>query len=127
MILSLIVGLITITASFASDHIKNVSIEYRRLLNQPRLLELPTANKVDYLGLNLNLKLFGPIYWDNLAHLYSSSDRVKWVGWLFELGIKVSKFDLFYKHHSQHTLDGVHPFMDFPVNDGVGFRWRVYP
>lgn len=120
--------LITILGlGIASGSVKDVSIEYRRLLNKPRLLEIPGASHVDYLGLNLNLGIAGPVYWNNLVHIYSSSDRVRWVGWLFELGLKISKVDLFYKHHSQHTLDGVHPFMDFPLQDAVGLRWRVYP
>lgn len=113
--------------SATANHVRDISIEYRQLLNQPRLLEIPNSRSVNYLGLNLDLKIAGPVYWNNIVHIFSSSDRVKWVGWLFEIGVKISRFDFFYKHHSQHTLDGVHPWMDFPLQDSVGFRWRVYP
>lgn len=117
------------TASYSAKavEVKDLSLDWQKYMGTLRLLELPYAQQGESLGLNLNLGLIEPFYWNNRLSSISSASKFQWIGWQFELGANIASVDVFYSHHSQHTLDGSHPFMGYPLQNSVGFRWKILP
>lgn len=113
--------------ALAKAEVTDLSIDWQQYFGTIRMLEVPSTNEAQALGLNLDLEIYGPIYWKNRVHSISTPNQFKWVGWQFELGARLASAELFYAHHSQHTFEGTHPFMGFPVQNSLGFRWRILP
>jgi hypothetical protein len=123
---------LALLAFWASAHagvIHDASLEYSLFTHDPVLLELPNNIGKDAIALNMNLALLGPLYWDNQVHMINAypGPSPKWVGWLFETGLRFQVLDVFYRHHSQHAMDGVGPLGRFPVQDALGVRVKIYP
>lgn len=113
--------------------LKQVSLDLQSFTSTPRLLELPGRQATQSLGLNLNVGLPGPFYWNNRVHSLISGAHFEWVGWQFEVGASTFAvwdlpfgMDIFLSHHSQHALDHIHPFVNFPVEDTIGVRFYLF-
>lgn len=125
----MIICLVLVSAwEYARSDLRNATVEYRRILPGARLLEVPQSREFDALELDLDVGIVGSFYWDNRIHLIADSAQVRWVGWQYEVGAGPwHGVQVFAQHHSQHELDGTHPFSRFPFENSVGFRWRIYP
>lgn len=124
----MLLALVAPVVSHATE-VKDLSIEFKASDDNKghRLLELPNSSPpIQTLSLNLSLTIWGPFYFDNLVHMIVANSKVQWVGWRYEIGVKPCRaVEFFYQHHSQHALDHVHPFVDFPVQDWFGVRWNI--
>lgn len=126
-----VLGLL-ISEAEATD-VRDLSIEYRHFHKSARIAEMPGYQAKEGLAINFDLDLIGPLYWNNTVHATTDPGQYRAVGWLFEFGLRPSMYfprgwdglEIYYEHHSQHVLDAKHPWMKFPVNDSVGFRWVI--
>lgn len=111
------------------------AIEYQYFHKSARFAEMPNHTAKEGLGVRFNVKLVGPLYWNNRIHALTDSGQYRLVGWNFEVGLHplfwiddpyARGLQFFYNHHSQHLLEDKHPEMKFPVNDSLGLRWVIY-
>jgi hypothetical protein len=103
------------------------------LVTGPHLLNRTLDKEV---AIELGVSIGNAGYFRNWVHsitdkdVYSSHGQFRTVGWQFELGFSLSRnalpVDVFYHHHSQHTLDVTSSF-GFPVQDAVGIRIYLVP
>lgn len=111
-----------------------LAIEYGRYHPSARMPEMPGFTAKEGLAVLFDMKLAGPLYWRNRVHAKTDPGQYRSIGWQFELGADPffwndslkNHLELFYAHHSQHLLEGQHPWMKFPVNDQLGLRWNIY-
>lgn len=62
------------------------------------------------------------IYWKNRVHMDDTNDQVRHVGWEWEYGVDLAeRVDLFWYHHSQHTLEAAPPD-HYPLVNNYGVR-----
>lgn len=125
-----------IGCSNSSDAIelKRVALDIRQFTSTPRMLELPGYEVTRGMNLNVDLNIWGPLYWHNTVNTLIVGPHFGWVGWNFEVGL--SSFDLgltmpwgmdaYVGHWSQHGIDHPHPFVNFPVEDYVGLRFYLF-
>lgn len=113
--------------------LKEVSVDLKYFTSLPRTLELPGYAVTRAVDLTLNVNLAGPFYWNNRVHSLISGAHFEWVGWQFEFGASTFAvwdlpfgMDIFMSHHSQHALDHIHPFVNFPVEDTIGVRFYLF-
>jgi len=117
--------LFLIQSTFALE-LRNLSIDYIRMIGGGRYLESPHEQIKDRMGVDIDFQLIGPTYIGTRVHGFTTPDRFSWAALKFEAGVNVgSNLDVFFYHHSQHGLDRPHPIVDFPVEDGVGIRIRL--
>lgn len=114
----------------------NLSLDYKWIKPGTYMPELPPPyTPTNYLGINVDLDIWGPFYWDNTVHGETDGGQFRLIGWHYELGAKLWKIPYFewlpvqvsIEHHSQHILDADDPYPHFPVYDSVNVRvylWR---
>lgn len=101
-----------------------LDVEYEWFYGKSRFLELP-KNKVDkYFALNAGIPILF-LEWRNRVWALGEQNRVSWVGYDFQVVLPLRSMEFYYHHHSQHRLDDVPAVGFFPVQDSVGFRWRI--
>jgi len=109
----------------ASDifELTEVSMEYAQVAGGARIPELPSWSQAKMeLNLNVNIRAFKTVYWDNQVHSYVDQSQFRLVGWKFEFGVQVTPWlQIYTKHFSQHVLDAPGE-KNFPVYDAIGFR-----
>ena len=77
------------------------------------------------------------LYWNNEVHGEGTDAKFMTMGWHYELGLDLGKVELFWEHHSRHTLDQEQPYywdtrmdtwkqMKYPVEDSYGIRINFY-
>ena len=83
------------------------------------------------------MTVFKKGFWRNNVHAEGTHAKFMTVGWHYEMGIKLDQFELFYSHHSRHTMDQYQPVYfneyeeklyrtAFPVEDSYGIRIILY-
>lgn len=106
--------------------ITEASLQYQSFA-RPNFAPYFDRHMQDRLTLRLNTDLFSGLFFDNRVHGTTDDTQYKWVGWNFQVGVRLMpEFSVQYEHHSQHMLDagmGAH----FPVEDSVGFTWSIVP
>lgn len=85
---------------------------------------------------DFRIGILGAGYWDNKVHAEAAEGAIRTVGWHWVAGLRItSQMDLFWEHHSRHTLDTKSPTSDeyrypdrnnFPVEDSYGLRFNIY-
>lgn len=125
-VLIAVFGLLLVWHSLNAAPLDSASLEFGRYLPNSRVLEIPGHSPSYSIGLNLGISPGGPFYWTNRVHASTVGDHFRWVGWQYEMGARFERFDLFYGHHSQHAMDGVHPLLQ-PTANLIGLRIRLYP
>lgn len=112
--------------------VKDLSVEYWQydrdyrnsylLDSEGRSLQLRDGGAI-----NLNLTPINWTYMDNIFHMANDIDsHPRYVGWKWEAGIRLGRFDVFREHHSQHGLEYENPRGDgFPLENSVGIRIRL--
>jgi hypothetical protein len=100
----------------------------------------PDIKREDYLGrvaTNFDISILNRGFWRNNVHAEGTHVKFMTVGWHFDMGVKLDQFELFYSHHSRHTMDRDQPmYFDeevgqpyrgaFPVEDSYGVRIILY-
>lgn len=77
------------------------------------------------------------VYWNNEVHGEGTDAKFETMGWHYELGLDLGKVQLFWEHHSRHTLDTRQPIYwderndswkqgKYPVEDSYGVRLIFY-
>lgn len=110
------------------------AIEYGRFHPSGRFPEMPGYIAKETIAAVFDIGLIGPVYWRNRVKALTDPGQYRQVSWQFELGADPffwqgdlkGHLEVFYAHHSQHLLEGQHPWMKFPVNDQLGLRWTIY-
>lgn len=88
-------------------------------------------------ALAFRFNVLGALYWDNQLHMETALGAPRTVGWHWMLGMRLTpQLDMFYEHHSRHTLDQTSGSNDlyrgdptrdnFPVEDSYGIRLNIY-
>lgn len=121
--------LVLFLITFGHTEISNLSIDYSRYMKGSRSLEVPNEELLEEISVNLKITELRFLYWDNKIHAITTPYKFAWVGWRFELGAELfdKRLQIFFLHHSQHSLDSQHIFVGgrFPVQDSFGLRWRL--
>jgi hypothetical protein len=96
---------------------------------------LPNRTLGKEVRLTMDLDVLRYFYWHNNVH--TMTDEIKetggkgqfrTVGWELDFGVRASKYiNIYFHHHSQHTLDTQYQNDGFPVQDGVGFQLNLLP
>lgn len=111
-----------------------LTIEYGRYHPSGRFAEMPMHRAKEALGVEFDMKIFGPVFWRNRIHALTDPGQYRLIGWQFAVGADPffwqpdlkDHLELFYRHHSQHLLEDNLPDMKFPVNDALMLRWTIY-
>lgn len=136
---ALIVAVIVLTVILSQKalgvELTYADIEYARFHPSARMPEMPGFKAKEGLAINFETDVIGPVYWRNRIHALTDPGQYRLIGWNFELGVPplfwvknkyAQALRVYYEHHSQHLLEGQHPWMKFPVNDSIGFRMVIY-
>lgn len=104
-----------------------LSVTYKKYQPYSRSPLYYNSRLKDGVELKMNNDLgFGLIFWDNLVHASTNQYQFYMVGWQFLVGIHVTSFfDLQWDHHSQHLMDNKFPYMDYPLEDSLGFTLHI--
>lgn len=130
-----ILGFVALSAKCVpAAELDRLAIEYGRYHPSARIPEMPGYKAKEGLAVLFDLSIVGPLYWRNRVHGLTDPGQYRLVGWQFELGADPffwrdslrGHLEFFYAHHSQHLLEGAHPWIKFPVNDQLGLRWTLY-
>jgi hypothetical protein len=135
--MSWLLGLLLATSAQADwIGVEKLSIDYVHYFPKgraPLLTDngLPDREPGHRVGFDLTLGLPATFYWGNRVESYVDHDskegggQFRSVGWNFEFGTNViPQMDVYYHHHSQHVLDHAYD-QGFPVEDGVGVRFKI--
>lgn len=105
-------------------------------LRDPMLPEIMPDQWQYYFATEFDLSVYKYIYWENRVHGETAYSKFMSVAWEYELGLRPNGwFDLFWRHHSRHTLDIEQPTyydritkqnrkLRFPVEDVYGIRFN---
>lgn len=105
--------------------LREASVKYQKFAdnNYAPYFDKPQKERLS-LVVNSDLLKYG--FWNNRVHGTTTEDQYRWVGWNFQVGVRLFRqLDVQYEHHSQHAMDyniGAH----FPVEDSVGFTLYFY-
>lgn len=107
-----------------------LSVDYRNfaVLNDKarNLLTYPESPK-EGVNLNLNSSIAKVVYWNSTIEAMTTGAQYKSIGLLMGLGVRISPYvEVGYLHHSQHVLDGRHPYMKYPVEDSLTLKLYFY-
>ena len=126
----LLVWLALIIAPAHAVTLSDLSIDYERLNPGSRVLEIPIFRPKESLGLSFEAR-WGYLRWRNRIGGMTDDGGYKYVEWASWLGVEpCPAFQAYYHHRSGHALDHpdtIYPQGKFPVQDGLGFRWRLLP
>jgi hypothetical protein len=117
-------------ADVAAVELKTLAIEFRKFPGKTYFSELPDEEIREEIAVVFETHLGGCFYWWNEVHGSSTDAQFRWIGWhhQFECRDPIPRLDLFYEHHSQHSLDRTQPEgHHFPVQDALGLRWKLFP
>lgn len=93
----------------------------------PYVPEIGPTEWTGRLSMDMDIRLFPFLRWNNTVHTSGNSSSVKHVGWEFEAVIDIfDKVQPFYYHHSQHVMEYARPSRSFPVVDRYGLRFNWY-
>jgi hypothetical protein len=125
--LLLLAALFLPLASAAFD-LQRLEIEYRYFHASGRIPEMPAWTPKEGLAVYMDLHFLGPITWENYIHAMTDPGQYRLVGLKTELKVYVFRnLSVGIHHHSQHILEGRHPFLPkFPVQDAIQVNWVVY-
>lgn len=97
--------------------IESATLEYRKFTDS-NMAEIPQFTPTNQLALSINIKVIKFLYWENTVHGTSTDAQFRLIGLLSYLHIKYKRLSVGWEHHSQHVLEGRHPFLRFPHQDG---------
>ena len=107
--------------------VKELSLQFDRFHDSARIPSLYPYKAHEGLALNMNLNLWGPVYWDNQVHALMDTGQYRSVGWEFQVGLAPMRWlslsdrdwlRIAYRHHSQHLLEALPATgIRFPVED----------
>lgn len=77
------------------------------------------------------------LFWRNEVHGEGTAAKFMTMGWRYELGLSLGIVELYWDHHSRHTLDQEQPYywdpytgswgqIKYPVEDSYGIRINIY-
>jgi hypothetical protein len=102
--------------------LSELSIDYQYFHPSNRMAELVGKSAKEGLGLNMELKPWGPSFIRSRVHALTDNGQYRLVGWEFQLGTRLWGWgELSYHHHSQHLLEAQAPWK-FGVEDSLHLK-----
>jgi hypothetical protein len=142
-ILTLLVSVLTFEKAEAKNYylgLDEFSISINKFTGN-RTPELPQIGIKDWayrVETDFDVTILNTIFWRNNIHGEATESKFQTMGWQYEMGFSIKDaFEIFWKHHSRHTLDIENPTWvntetnevfktKFPVEDSVVVRLIFY-
>jgi hypothetical protein len=115
-----------VTASQAVE-LRDLGLTYHHYQEYSVFPELGGRHADQGLELAMDVDLVGPVFWNNAIHYMTEGSDSIYVGWNYQLGIRIlPDLSAGWEHFSQHMIGQSEISPHFPLFDGPFVQWTIY-
>jgi hypothetical protein len=121
-----LLALLLATQAQATE-LKYLGVDFKKYPGKTYFATLPDETIREEIAVEFDTHLWKCFGWWNRIHGSSTDSQFRWIGWNHRLYCDLPSVELYYEHHSEHSLDRTQPDdHHFPVNDSLGVFWTIY-